>query len=234
MVDVGFGGTGPIRPILLADGGEGHQQLTPDVDRDGGRHTEPRAGWVWGTYPPERHRLVRGTLPGSSLGATSDTHPHTRTLTSDMHTRVALWLGVCSPARLAPPGVTRVRAASNRGRSRTRRMDAAVHFQRGGVLPGGRQCGELRREPHAGLVLPRDCHLYAAVPRRLTRAGGRRRGPCTRSWRCCRCIGELRREVEPRGRPCDEETWGAGGGREALLFGEGKIECPRGSVWSGR
>ena len=62
MVDVGFGGTGPIRPLLLADGGEGEKQLAPE------EHVDGRAGWVWGTYPPERHRLVRGALPGSSLG----------------------------------------------------------------------------------------------------------------------------------------------------------------------
>jgi len=71
MVDVGFGGTGPVRPILLADGSAGLKQRTPEDH--GGDHEEldgestTTGGWVWGTYPPERHRLVRGALPDSSL-----------------------------------------------------------------------------------------------------------------------------------------------------------------------
>ncbi|KAH9929223.1 uncharacterized protein B0H18DRAFT_998311 [Fomitopsis serialis] len=78
MVDVGFGGTGPVRPILLADGSSGLKQRTPED----GDHNDPdgestaTGGWIWGTYPPERHRLVRGALPDSSLGASrSPTSP---------------------------------------------------------------------------------------------------------------------------------------------------------------
>ncbi|KAA1476263.1 cysteine proteinase [Dentipellis sp. KUC8613] len=64
-VDVGFGGTGPLRPILLADGRGGRRQ---HVDVDNG---VTQGGWVWGTFPPERHRLVRAAYPASSLGALS-------------------------------------------------------------------------------------------------------------------------------------------------------------------
>ncbi|KAH8091710.1 cysteine proteinase [Cristinia sonorae] len=59
LVDVGFGGTGPLRPILLGDG----SQNVPQKD---GKH-ELSPGWVWGTYPPERHRLVPGAFLDSSL-----------------------------------------------------------------------------------------------------------------------------------------------------------------------
>ena len=45
MVDVGFGGNCPVRPILLNEG---------EV--------------VMGSTPTERHRLRRGKLPESSLG----------------------------------------------------------------------------------------------------------------------------------------------------------------------
>ncbi|KAH9840855.1 cysteine proteinase [Rhodofomes roseus] len=66
MVDVGFGGTGPVRPILLADGSASNQQRTAD-DGELDEECVTNGGWVWGTYPPERHRLVCGALPGSSL-----------------------------------------------------------------------------------------------------------------------------------------------------------------------
>ncbi|KAI0086889.1 hypothetical protein BDY19DRAFT_957182 [Irpex rosettiformis] len=52
VVDISFAGLlGPIRPILLADGtGE-----------------EEKGGWVWGTFPPVRHRVVKGAHYASSL-----------------------------------------------------------------------------------------------------------------------------------------------------------------------
>lgn len=58
MIDVGFGGVGPVRPIMLAE-------ATEDVPQKTGQQGEWAAGWVWGTYPPERHRLVRGAFAGS-------------------------------------------------------------------------------------------------------------------------------------------------------------------------
>ncbi|TFY82414.1 hypothetical protein EWM64_g1604 [Hericium alpestre] len=68
-VDVGFGGTGPVRPILLADGGtEECQHLAA------GASDEWRGGWVWGSSPPERHRIVRGSYPASSLETSSSDH----------------------------------------------------------------------------------------------------------------------------------------------------------------
>ncbi|TCD71687.1 N-terminal acetyltransferase [Steccherinum ochraceum] len=61
LVDVGFGGTGPLRPILLAAGDvdEGERQVTTEGAFKG--------GWEWGTYPPERHRIVPGAFLNSSL-----------------------------------------------------------------------------------------------------------------------------------------------------------------------
>lgn len=47
VVDVGFGGSNLARPILLSDENE----------------------WgIPGAAPPERHRLIRGAHPSSSLG----------------------------------------------------------------------------------------------------------------------------------------------------------------------
>lgn len=65
LVDVGFGGTGPLRPILLAAGDVDKRQETGGVDGRG----PFVGGWEWGTYPPERHRLVPGAFLNSSLGA---------------------------------------------------------------------------------------------------------------------------------------------------------------------
>lgn len=61
LVDVGFGGTGPLRPILLADGAENNAQRT-------GQDGIFSGGWEWGSYPPEKHRLVPGSYMNSSLG----------------------------------------------------------------------------------------------------------------------------------------------------------------------
>lgn len=55
VVDVGYGGSGGIRPLLLTD------------------MSESDAHWVWGTFPPERHRVVRAAHPASSLGWSSST-----------------------------------------------------------------------------------------------------------------------------------------------------------------
>ncbi|TCD71695.1 N-terminal acetyltransferase [Steccherinum ochraceum] len=64
LVDVGFGGTGPMRPILFASGeGNAGRQVTKEGDFKG--------GWEWGTYPPERHRIVPGAFMDSSL----ESHP---------------------------------------------------------------------------------------------------------------------------------------------------------------
>lgn len=60
IVDVGFGGTGLLRPLLLADGSTGTPQ---DLDVDA-----MKGGWTWGSCPPERHRVVPGFFPSSSLG----------------------------------------------------------------------------------------------------------------------------------------------------------------------
>ena len=59
VVDVGFGGTGLLRPLLLADGSAGNPQVL---------NSDLIGGWVWGSYPPERHRVVPGSFPASSLG----------------------------------------------------------------------------------------------------------------------------------------------------------------------
>ena len=61
LVDVGFGGTGPVRPILLADG-------SSDLPQETGPEGNFAGGWVWGSYPPQRHRIVRGAFMKSSLG----------------------------------------------------------------------------------------------------------------------------------------------------------------------
>ena len=53
VVDVGFGGSGPIRPMLLSDSNEHPDDI------------------VWGSLPPERHRMVRAGYPTGSLGNTS-------------------------------------------------------------------------------------------------------------------------------------------------------------------
>jgi len=66
LVDVGFGGTGPLRPILLADGSASQPQQS-SVVIGGGVFS---GGWVWGTYPPERHRLIPGAFLNSSLEVT--------------------------------------------------------------------------------------------------------------------------------------------------------------------
>ncbi|KAI0034536.1 cysteine proteinase [Vararia minispora EC-137] len=57
VVDVGFGGTGTLRPVLLADGSAGTPQRVPRADTSS--DDELVGGWVWGAYPPERHRVVR-------------------------------------------------------------------------------------------------------------------------------------------------------------------------------
>ncbi|KAI0772207.1 cysteine proteinase [Irpex lacteus] len=66
VVDVGFAGLlGPLRPILLDDGeGAGEQQIPPSA---GTNAAESRRGWVWGTLPPVRHRVVKGAHYASSL-----------------------------------------------------------------------------------------------------------------------------------------------------------------------
>ncbi|VDB90491.1 unnamed protein product [Peniophora sp. CBMAI 1063] len=58
VVDVGFGGTGLVRPLLLADASAGDPQAFD---------TDLKGGWVWGSYPPERHRILQGSFPESSL-----------------------------------------------------------------------------------------------------------------------------------------------------------------------
>lgn len=66
--DVGFGGLlGPIRPLLLADGTGVDEQRVPLVGSTGGDN-QIKGGWVWGTFPPVRHRLVKGAHYASSLG----------------------------------------------------------------------------------------------------------------------------------------------------------------------
>ncbi|KAI0315625.1 cysteine proteinase [Amylostereum chailletii] len=82
LVDVGFGGTGPVRPILLADGGTDVPQRVDDTGGSG----EWSGGWVWGSYPPERHRVVRGAYAGSSL----EVHPNSgRAPLRDWHLQVS-------------------------------------------------------------------------------------------------------------------------------------------------
>ncbi|THH18820.1 hypothetical protein EW146_g2217, partial [Bondarzewia mesenterica] len=49
IVDLGFGGSGPLRPILFSDGEEHPEDV------------------VWGSLPPERHRIVRAAYPSSSI-----------------------------------------------------------------------------------------------------------------------------------------------------------------------
>lgn len=73
VVDVGFAGLlGPLRPILLDDGeGAGEQQIPPSA---GTNAAEIRRGWVWGTFPPVRHRVVKGAHYASSLGALYPPH----------------------------------------------------------------------------------------------------------------------------------------------------------------
>jgi hypothetical protein len=62
LIDVGLGGTGPIRPILFSDGSSGNPQ------RGLSTAGATAGGWVWGAYPPERHRILRGTFTDGSLG----------------------------------------------------------------------------------------------------------------------------------------------------------------------
>jgi hypothetical protein len=65
VVDVGFAGLlGPLRPILLSDG----EETKGDEQRVEEEKKRLSGGWVWGTFPPVRHRVVRGAYPGSSLG----------------------------------------------------------------------------------------------------------------------------------------------------------------------
>lgn len=71
VVDMGFGGLGPMRPILFADGSDGDEQKLPSTKVETMLNYEPRSckgGWVWGTFPPARHRIVKGAHYSSSLG----------------------------------------------------------------------------------------------------------------------------------------------------------------------
>lgn len=68
VVDMGFGGPGPMRPILFADGGDDGEQVLPATN---GEIRSRKGGWVWGTFPPLRHRIVRGAHYSSSLGELS-------------------------------------------------------------------------------------------------------------------------------------------------------------------
>lgn len=99
LVDLGFGGRGPLRPVLLADGSEGHAQNAPG---DGTRSNvnEWRGGWVWGSFPPERHRVVRGSFLDSSLETTPGS---SQVPPREWHMQVShSWLIDRSPATLSP------------------------------------------------------------------------------------------------------------------------------------
>lgn len=77
VADMGFGGPGPVRPILFADGGDGGEQQLPTTDVDAlndesrSSRSQCKGGWVWGTFPPARHRVIRGAHYSSSLGELS-------------------------------------------------------------------------------------------------------------------------------------------------------------------
>lgn len=130
MIDVGFGGTGPIRLLLLADGSNGDKQFV--VEDDGEGQSVPRAGWVWGTYPPERHRLVRGALPESSLGGSSRAaallHTQAPWLTCTHQARPSR-LKRCANTRMAPPGFARICPPWSTQHRRATGVDDALLFQ---------------------------------------------------------------------------------------------------------
>lgn len=91
VADMGFGGLGPMRPILFADGGDGDEQELPAMDIDEAGSSGPRCkgGWVWGTFPPVRHRVVRGAHYSSSLGEQSSRCHH-------CSSSLLSWCGRCS------------------------------------------------------------------------------------------------------------------------------------------
>ena len=73
-VDVGFAGLlGPMRPILLADGSGPHEQRVPSSSK--ADDDSVKGGWVWGTFPPVRHRIVKGAHYSTSLGTLCQIYP---------------------------------------------------------------------------------------------------------------------------------------------------------------